>query len=135
MQAQTNPTKSTEKTNFCLCNLTFEDKSYGYLRTYYEVDGCMFRKTYFIRLDNGQLIRPVHRSNFGCAENCIALIEEWQLEPGIYLEIYIERYSCKDPYRVVITEIKFTGDKKIWKILDDFFTRDISPPLRWGDDE
>ena len=111
--------------------ITYEGKSSGYLSTYYEVDGCIFRKTYFIRLDNGQLIEPYHRSNMGCSVNCIALEEEWKLEPGIYLEIEIERYRCKDPYHVVIEKVEFTGDKIICTLLDDFFTRDVSPPLRW----
>ena len=127
-----NQTSNQTQTNQpCLCKFTFESKSKGYVSAYYEVDGCMFRKTYFVRLDNGQLVRPYHASNFGCAENCIALIEEWKLEPGIYLEIYIERYRCNDPYRVVIEKVQFTGDKIIHTILDDFFTRDLMPPLRW----
>jgi len=126
-----NQETQTQTSQPCLCKFTFESKSKGYVSAYYEVIECMFRKTYFVRLDDGQLVKPYHRSNMGCSVGCIALEEEWKLEPGIYLEIYIERYGCNDPYRVVIKKVQFTGDKIIHTILDDFFTRDLMPPLRW----
>ena len=133
-QTKTNQPETTERNNPCLCKFTFEFPSKGYIGTYYDVYDCEYRKTYFIRLDNGQLVKPIRSINRGCTYGCISREEEWKLEPGLYLEIYIERYSCKSPYRVVIEKVQFTGDKIIHTILDDFFTHDITPLLRWGDD-
>jgi hypothetical protein len=126
-----NQVTQTQTSQPCLCKFTFESKSKGYVGAYYDVHDCEYRKTYFIRLDNGQLVKPIRSINRGCAYGCIAREDEWKLEPGLYLEIYIERYSCESPYRVVIEKVQFTGDKIIHTILDDFFTRDLVPPLRW----